>query len=618
MHRAWFHRKFRPNDVRRLMAATCALMSVLVIMSGSPAWAGERLHAIAMHGTPAYPDGFPYFNYVNPNAPKGGTIRFGATGSFDSLNPFIVNGTAAIGLREHVFESLMARGYDEPFTLYGLLARSVEWPADRSYITFHIDPRARFSDGSPVTADDVAFSLKMLRDKGRPNYGTYYSKVRKIEKPDRLTIRFIFDGSGDREIPLIMGLMPILPKHVYEKRDFKKSSLEKPVGSGPYTVESAEPGRRIVYRRNPDYWGKDLPVNRGQHNIDRLVYEYYRDANASFEAFKSGLYDVRVEDDPGRWTTGYDFPAIREGKARQQTFETGMPSGMRALVFNMRRKVFADRRVRLALIELFNFPWINKNLYHGVYLRTQSYFDNSELGSHDRAATEREKQLLAPYPDAVAPGIMAHGWSAPKGDSKGLNRDGRMRAVKLLRAAGYDIRDGGMVDSRTGQPLSFEILVATPADERLALVYRNMVRQVGISAAVRYVDSSQYQQRRDEYDFDMIFNDWFASLSPGNEQLFYWGSQAADQPGTRNYMGMKSPAADAMIHAMLESKTDTDFVAASRALDRVIMSQACLIPLFHRNDQWLAFWNKVRVPETISLYGFRPDTWWIDPQRAQQ
>ena len=593
----------------------CALAGLLAV-AGGPVGAAERVHAISMHGAPAYPDGFPYFNYVNPEAPKGGTIRFGATGTFDSLNPFIVNGTAAIGLREHVFESLMARGYDEPFTLYGLLARSVEWPPDRSSITFHIDPDAKFSDGTPVTAEDVAFSLKILRDKGRPNYSTYYSKVTRIETPDRLTIRFIFDGSGDREIPLIMGLMPILPKHVYEQRDFKKSSLETPVGSGPYVIRSVEPGRRIVYARNPDYWGRHLPVNRGQNNIDRLNYEYYRDANASFEAFKSGLYDVRVEDDPGRWTTGYDFPAIQEGKVRQQAFQTGMPSGMRALVFNMRRKVFSDRRVREALIELFNFPWIDRNLYHGVYIRTQSYFDNSILSSHGRAASQQERKLLAPYPHAVTPEIMKHGWRAPQGDPKGLNRDGRIRAVELLRAAGYEVRNGLMVAEKTGKPLAFELLVATPEDERLALVYRNMVRQVGISASVRYVDSSQYQQRRDEYDFDMIFNDWFASLSPGNEQLFYWGSQAADQQGTRNYMGMKSPAADAMIHAMLEAKTETEFVTASRALDRVIMSQACLIPLFHRDRQWLAFWNKVRVPDTTSLYGFRPGTWWIDPAEA--
>ena len=608
----WFHYKIRPNYVRRPIVAFCVALVVLFAFSGLPLQAGERVHAISMHGTPEYPDGFPYFNYVNPDAPTGGTIRFGATGSFDSLNPFIVNGTAAIGLREHVFESLMARGYDEPFTLYGLLAKSVEWPADRSWITFHIDPNAKFSDGTAVTSEDVAFSLKILRDKGRPNYATYYSKVVRVEKPDRLTVRFVFDGSGDREISLIMGLMPILPKHVYEKRDFKKSSLEKPVGSGPYIVRSAEPGRRIVYRRDSSYWGKDLSVNRGRHNIDRLIYEYYRDANASFEAFKSGLYDVRVEDDPGRWTTGYNFPALISGKVRQQTFRTGMPSGMRAMVFNMRRKIFSDRRIRLALIQLFNFPWINKNLYHGVYIRTQSYFDNSALGSHGKPASALEKELLAPFPGAVTQKVMAHGWEAPQGDPRGLNREGRMRAVKLLQSAGYEVRNGRMINEQTGEALSFEILVATPEDERLALVYRNMVRQVGIAVSVRYVDSSQYQQRRDEYDFDMIFNDWFASLSPGNEQLFYWGADAADQQGTRNYMGMRSPAADAMIHAMLEAKTETGFVTAARALDRVIMSQACLIPLFHLNDQWLALWNKVQVPRNTSLYGFRPETWWID------
>ncbi|MDZ4381457.1 MAG: extracellular solute-binding protein [Parvibaculum sp.] len=587
------------------------LVALAALFCGCNPAAGAG-HAIAMHGDPLYPPDFTHFNYVDPDAPKGGSIVFGATGSFDSLNPFIVRGTAAIGLREHVFESLMARGYDEPFTLYGLLAETVEMPDDRSSVTFSLNPKARFSDGKPVTVDDVIYSLETLRDKGRPNYKTYYSKVEKVEKLGPRKVKFVFGAERDREIPLILGLMPIVPKHVYETRDFGDAGYDTPVGSGPYLVERIEPGARIVYRRDMDYWGASLPVNAGQNNIDRLTYEYFRDANASFEAFKTGIYHARPEDDPGRWTTGYDFPALRAGKLRKEIFESGMPSGMYALVFNARRPVFADRRVREALIQLFNFEWVNRNLYYGAYVRTQSFFDNSELGSHGREASARERELLAPFPDAVTPGIMAHGWQAPEGDPSGQDRENRMRAVALLREADFEVRDGRMTNTGTGQPLAFEILVATPAEERLALTYTRMARRVGVEATVRNVDPSQYQARRDSYQYDMIFNNWFSSLSPGNEQSFYWGSEAADVPGTRNYMGVKEPAVDAMIAAMLEARSREDFIAAVRAMDRVLLSRAYMIPLFHQPDQWLALWKKVKVPQQTSRYGYRSSTWWIE------
>jgi peptide/nickel transport system substrate-binding protein len=398
-------------------------------------------HAIAMHGEPLYPPGFDHFAYVNPDAPKGGTVRYAATGTFDSLNPFIVRGTPAVGLREYVFESLMARSYDEPFSLYGLLAETIDTPPDRSWVAFRLRPEAHFSDGTPVTVDDVIYSLETLRDKGRPNYKSYFSKVVRIERPDAHTVKFIIapepGGDGpDRELPLILGLMPIFPRHIYEKRRFDQSGYETPVGSGPYVVESVKPGSRIVYRRDPNYWGRDLAVNRGQENFDRLVYDYYRDANASFEAFKAGLYDVRPESDPGRWTSEFDFPAVRDGRVRKLAFRTSLPSGMLGLVFNTRRPIFADRRVRVALTCLFDFEWVNRTLYHGVYTRTQSYFDNSELSSHGRPASAAERALLAPYPGAVTQEIMAHGYDAPVGDPDGLNRSERMKALQLLRDAG--------------------------------------------------------------------------------------------------------------------------------------------------------------------------------------
>ncbi|WP_245545160.1 extracellular solute-binding protein [Parvibaculum lavamentivorans] len=595
----------------RLALGAMCLLFMLVPASAAPPSPGPR-HAIAMHGEPLYPEGFTHFGYANPEAPKGGAIVYGATGSFDSLNPFIVRGTSAIGLREHVFESLLARGYDEPFTLYGLLAETVEVPEDRSWVAFTLNPAARFSDGVPVSVDDVIYSLEMLRDKGRPNYKTYYSKVERIERIGKRGVKFHFIPDGDREIPLILGLMPIIPKHVYEKRDFSRAGFETPIGSGPYVVEKMRPGASITYKRDTTYWGEWLPVNVGQNNIDRITYEYFRDANASFEAFKSGIYQARPEDDPGRWNTSYDFPALREGKVRKETFESGMPSGMYALVFNTRRAPFTDIRVRQALIQLFNFEWVNRNLHYGSYVRTQSFFDNSELGSHGREASERERSLLAPFAGAVAPDIMARGWQAPKGDPSGQDRANRARATALLKDAGYEVRRGIMTQKETGRPLAFEILVATPGEERLALTYSRMVKRIGVNAIVRNVDPSQYQERRNNYDFDTIFNSWFSSLSPGNEQSFYWGSEAADQPGTRNYMGAKEPAIDAMIDAMLVARTREEFVAVVRAMDRVLLSGAYMIPLYHQPEQWVALWKKVKTPETRSLYGYRSSTWWID------
>ena len=588
--------------------ALLAVMSFVLAAFAAPA----ADHAIAMHGEPLYPDGFTHFSYANPEAPTGGAITYGATGSFDSLNPFIVRGTSAIGLREHVFESLLARGHDEAFTLYALLAEKVEMPDDRRWISFTLNPQARFSDGTPVTVEDVIYSLETLRDKGRPNFKTYYSKVERIDRPGPRTVKFTFADNGDREIPLILGLMPIIPKHVYERRDFDRSGFEIPVGSGPYVVGNFTPGARIVYRRDENYWGAGLPVNAGHNSIDRITYEYFRDANASFEAFKAGLYHARAEDDPGRWSNGYDFPAVRQGKVRKKTFESGMPSGMRALVFNTRKPVFAEKNVRLALIQLFNFEWVNRNLYHGLYVRTQSFFDNSELGSHGRPAGARERELLAPFPGAVSPEIMERGWHAPAGDPAGQDRQNRAAAIALLKEAGYELRNGIMTEVATGRPLTLEILVATPDDERLALTYATMTRRIGIVIAVRNVDPSQYQERRSNYDFELMFNSWFSSLSPGNEQSFYWGSAAADAPGTRNYMGAKEPAIDAMIEAMLEARAHEDFVAAVRALDRVLLSGAYMIPLFHQPDQWLALWDKVKVPEKESLYGYRSGTWWTE------
>jgi len=569
----------------------------------------EPQHGIAMHGQPKYPAAFTRFDYVNDRAPKEGEIKLAAIGGFDSLNPMIVRGTPAAGVRWHVFESLMGRAYDEPFSLYGLIAETIETPDDRSWVEFTLRPEARFSDGTPVTVDDVIFSVETLRDQGRPNHKYYYGKVAKMEKVGERTVRLTFTAEGDREMPLIMGLMPILPMHVYEGQDFTRTGLTPMIGSGPYTIGKVEPGASITYLRNPKYWGKDVPAARGHNNFDRIRYDYYRDANASFEAFKAGEYTLRIEDDPTRWSTGYDVPAVKDGRIIREKIKLGTPSGMRALVFNTRRDMFSDVRVRQALGLMFDFEWVNKNLFYGLYARTQSYFDNSELSSAGRPATPQEKALLAPFPDAVTPEIMAMGYLAPQTDGSGRNRAQMRDAMGLLKDAGYEVTDAKLVNVATGAPFVFEMLVASPEDERIALTFARNLERVGIEAKVRNVDSSQYQQRRQTYDYDMIFNFWSASLSPGNEQSFYWGGDSANTDGTRNYMGVKSQAVDAMIAAMLEAREREDFVAAVRALDRVLLSGHYVIPLYHAPNQWVARWQDLEHPRVQPNF-VRFDTWW--------
>jgi peptide/nickel transport system substrate-binding protein len=574
----------------------------------------ESRRAISMHGEPALPDDFSHLRYANPGAPKGGRLVEGIVGTFDSLNPLIVKGLAPPAMRGYVIESLMARGYDEPFTLYGLIARTVETDPARSYVTFTLDPAARFSDGVPITAEDVIFSWEILRDKGRPNYRTYYEKVAKAEAIGDRIVRFDFAEEGDRELPLILGLMPVLPKHATNPATFEDTSLEPPIGSGPYVVGKVDPGRSVTLSRNPDYWGRDLAVNRGLWNFDAVRFDFYRDTSAHLEAFKRGLYDFRPEQDPARWQTAYDFPAVRDGRVVKESFSTGLPKPSFYYIFNTRRPIFADARVREGLAMLFDFEWINHNLFFDLYRRTAGYFDGSELSSYGRPADVRERALLSQYRDVVRPDVMDGTWSPPVSDGSGRDRAILQRALALFSRAGYEFRGTVLVNHRTGKPMSFEIMVDSRDDERLALAYASSLRRVGIAARIRMVDAVQFEGRRIAYDFDMFPNRWDQSLSPGNEQAFYWGSAAADQPGTRNYMGIKSPAVDAMIAALLRAQTRDDFVAAVRALDRVLISGYYTIPLFHLPDQWVARWTTIRHPAQTSLYGYLPETWWYQPK----
>jgi peptide/nickel transport system substrate-binding protein len=600
----------------RRIALVCVLApaACLLALAAAAPTAATPSHAIAMHGEPAMPRGFTALPYADPQAPKSGRMVQGVLGTFDTLNPFVVRGLAAQSIRGHVIESLMARGYDEPFTLYGLLAESVETDDARSFVTFTLNPAARFSDGRPVTAEDVVFSWQLLRDKGRPNHRTYYAKVKAAQIVGERSVRFDLAGSDDRELPLILGLMPVLAKHAVDPDTFEETSFAAPIGSGPYVVTGVQPGRSLTFKRNPDYWGRNLPINRGFWNFEEIRFDYYRDDNAYFEAFKKGLYDVRAELDPGRWQTGYDFPAWRAGRVVKEEFPSGLPKGLSAFVFNTRRPVFADIRVREAIAMLFDFGWVNKNFFFGSYERSTGFFDGSELSSLGRPADARERALLAPFPQAVRADVLEGRWLPPSTDGSGRDRDTLKRALGLLSEAGYELQDGILRRRADGRQLAFEILVTSKDQERIALSFSRDLKRAGIAARVRVVDAVQYDRRRLAYDFDMIHNRWDQSLSPGNEQHFYWSSEAAGVDGTRNYMGAKNPAIDAMIAALLRARSREDFVSAVRALDRALISGFYVVPLFHLPDQWVARWAHIEHPKSTPLFGYLPETWWRRPQ----
>ena len=586
------------------------MAALLPAPAGATSQHGIAQHGIAMHGEPLLPPDFAHLPYVNPDAPKGGRLRLGTLGTFDSLNPFIIRGVTPSGVREYVYESLMARSQDEPFTLYGLIAERIEVPEDRSSITFHLRPEARFSDGAPVTPADVLHSHALLREKGWPYHRSYYAKVDRAEQVGPHGVRFTFKEGGDREIPLILGLMPILPKHLMTPEQFEQTSLEPPVGSGPYIVSHVEAGRSLVFHRNPDYWAKDLPITRGRYNFDEIRFDFYRDSSSLFEAFKAGQIDARAEDDPGRWAEGYGFQAVADGRVVKAEFKTGLPSGMTGLVFNTRRLVFADQRVRRALTLMFDAEWINRSLFHGLYVRTDSYFDRSGLASTGHPASEAERKLLAPFLDEVAPDALDGRSRVPTGDGSGNNRAALREAYDLLSAAGYKLEGGRLIHADTRMPLAFEFLASTRAQERVMLSYAKMLERLGIAVSIRQVDSAQYWARLKSFDFDMIQWTWGSSLSPGNEQLNRWSSRAAAIEGSLNYAGVKSPAADAMIDALLTARTYEELTAAVRAFDRVLLSGDYVIPLFHIPKQWIAHWSHVHAPERTALLGTDFDTWW--------
>jgi peptide/nickel transport system substrate-binding protein len=464
-----------------------------------------------------------------------------------------------------------------------------------------------------VTSEDVLFSWQLLRDHGRPNHRQYYSKVTKAVAIDPLSVRFDLTGADDRELPLILGLMPVLPKHAIDVSTFEETSLAPMVGSGPYRITAVKPGSSVTFTRNPDYWGRDLPVNRGLFNFDEIRFDYFREANGYFEAFKRGLYDFRVEFEPLRWHEGYDFPAVKDGEVIRETLKTGLPRPSEFFVFNTRGPLFSDVRVRRALTLLFDFQWINHNYFFDLYKRDGGFFAGSILSAYGRPADEREKELLKPFADHIAPEILDGSYRLPVTDGSGRDRTTLRAALSLLKDAGYELEDNVLRQRSTKTPLAFEIMVVTRDQERIALSFSESLRRAGIQATVRTVDAVQFDQRRLGYEFDMIPNRWDQSLSPGNEQAFYFGSKAADTQGTRNYMGAKDPAIDAMIAALLRARDHASFVSAVRALDRALMSGFYAIPVFNLGDQWIARWNRIETPTETPLVGYLPESWWQKP-----
>lgn len=569
---------------------------------------GQARHAIAMHGAPKYGPDFPHMDYVVPDAPKGGTLKQFATGSFDSLHPWIVKGTPPVGLGL-VYDTLMTSSADEAFTEYGLAAESIEVPEDRSWVTFTLRPEARFHDGQPMTADDVLWTFNALRDKGAPFYRFYYANVATVETLGERRIKFTFDGAVNRELPLILGQMPVLPKHYWADKDFAEATLTPPLSSGPYRIAAWEPGRYVEYERVPDYWGKDLPVNVGRYNFDRIRYDYYRDTTVALEAFKAGAYDLRPENVSKLWATGYDVPALRSGELVKEEFAHHRPSGMQGFGFNLRRPLFADPKVRQALAYAFDFEWSNANLFYGQYTRTDSYFDNSDLASTG-LPDEAEQALLTPLKDSVPPEVFTQTYEPPSSAGQGALRQNLRTAMALLREAGWTVENGTL--TKDGQPFTFEILLSSPTFERVALPFTQNLKRLGITTTVRTVDSAQYQNRMDSFDFDMTVVSWGQSLSPGNEQREFWGCPAAQTPGSRNYTGICSPAIDSLIDTIIQAGDREALVTAVRALDRVLLWNHLVIPHWHIPYDRLAYWNKFGMPDTVPMQGVQILTWWAN------
>ncbi|HDQ41769.1 MAG TPA: ABC transporter substrate-binding protein [Desulfonatronum sp.] len=598
------------------VAALLCLACAAFLAAAGPAWSEEPgwRHGLALHGDLKYGPNFSRFEYVSPAAPKGGEMRLAGIGTFDSLNPFILRGTPPTGLGM-TFDTLTVQSLDEPFSEYGLVAESVQVPEDHSWVAFFLRPQARFHDGTPITAEDVVFTLEILKTKGHPFYRAYYANVSTVEMITPLQVKFHFSGPENRELPLIIGQMPVLSKAYWQNREFDRTSLDIPLGSGPYRVAQLDSGRSITYERDPQYWGADLPVNVGRNNLDRLRYEYFRDANVALEAFKAGQYDFRQENVARLWATGYDGPALRQGKIIMEEIPHELPTGMQGFVFNTRRAVFRDPLVREALGLVFDFEWSNQNLFHNAYTRTRSYFSNSELASTDLPSAA-ELELLEPHRESLPERVFTQHYQPPVTDGSGNIRPQIRQALDLLAKAGWEIslKDRKLRHESGGQTMEFEILLNDPAFERICLPYARNLERLGITARVRTVDATQYQNRLNDFDFDMTVHVFPQSLSPGNEQRDFWASQAADIPGSRNIAGVRDPIVDELVDLVISAPDRTSLVTRSRALDRVLLWGHYVVPHWHSRVFRVAYWDKYAKPDITPQYGLALDAWWFREQ----
>ncbi|MEJ1156847.1 extracellular solute-binding protein [Prosthecomicrobium sp. N25] len=608
---------------RPLFALALALLTAVALPGRSHAEEPAWRHGASLMGDIKYPADFKRFDYVNPNAPKGGTVRFAAQGTFDNLNIAVtLKGNLAAGIG-NLYDSLMTSSLDEPSSQYGEIAEALRYPADFSWVSFRLDPRAKWHDGKPITPEDVLWSYEIQRETN-PNFAKYYNHVKEAKVTGEREVTFTFDQAGNRELPQIVGQITVLPKHWWEgkgpdgqPRNVRNTSLEVPLGSGPYRVKSFEPGRTIAYERVKDYWGEGLPAKVGQNNFDEIRYDYYRDPQVALEAFKGDNYDFRVETSAKNWATAYEFPAKSDGRVILERFEQKSSGGMQAFVVNLRRDKFKDVRVRRALNLAFDFETLNRTAFYDQYQRTNSYFAPMELAATGLPGPD-ELKFLEPLKAKIPPEVFTTEYKNPVGGDQTAMRANLRQALTLLKEAGYENQGGRLVKTDTKQPLTIEFLLDAPTFERVAVPYRESLKLLGIDLVVRIVDDAQYENRTRARDFDMIINSFGQSLSPGNEQLYYWGSEAADIQGSANVAGIKNEAVDSLIRSIIYAPNREDLVAATKALDRVLLWNQYMIPQWHYGYLRTARWDRFGRPETMPDYfppGF-PTTWWWDADKA--
>jgi microcin C transport system substrate-binding protein len=573
----------------------------------------EAVHGIAMHGDAMYPPDFEHFDYVNPQAPKGGTLRMAVVANgYDSFNPFVIRGIAAADVSTYVYDTLLVASDDEPFSAYGLIAESLETPEDRSYVIYNLREEARFQDGEPITADDVAFSFNLLTSEGHPMFRSYYADVSRATVIDEHRIRFDFGETNNRELPLILGQLPIFPKHYWQDRDFTKSGLTRPVGSGPYRIGEFEAGRSVTYERVKDYWAADLPVRKGRYNFDAIRYEYYSDDTVALESFKANNYDFRLESSAKNWATAYEGEQFRDGRAIKEAIEHQRPVGMQAFIFNTRKAKFQDPLVRRAMAYAFDFDWANRNLFYGQYRRTDSYFENSQLGSSGLPEGE-ELAMLERFRERLPEAVFTKPYTVPSTGGDNSLRDNLREGLRLFREAGYTITDGKLVHTETGVPLKFEILLAQKSFERIVLPFTGNLEKLGVEVDVRLIDTNQYIQRVRSFDFDMVTQVIPQSDSPGNEQRDFWHSENVDVKGSRNYMGVSDPVVDELVALLIQSEDREELVHRTRALDRVLLHSHYVIPHWFLDVDRIAYWSKLVRPEAVPKNGTDLSNWWAKP-----